>query len=393
MTGQTTGRHEVRQAFETSDSPVRQIAGCTLECLSRWMTILASGHPDIQMDGDQNAGTKLEDEVVGRHSSGAACCPTLIDSFMAKPEPTRIPDLSSYLSASRENYDACLDVVEHAERIEGGQAVTRLHHVRFNANGTPMLTELAECLVRHLIDYCISTRHRTGPLTNQEAMRLAQEARRLLAQRPLDADDSDQTGQAGEVLLYFLVEAVLGAPQVVAKSELKTNPQLEVNGSDGIHMRVANDGILDIYFGESKIYQDVGQALSAALKSIELFHDGGLCRHEFSMVTKHFKYADSEAKQAIMDLLDAGKPGGTARVNHALLVGYDWHDYGVSPVDAQARLSDLFRMRYVGDAPRLHQLFAKRLASFKHKHLRLEVFFLPFHNVQAFRDAFREALK
>ena len=68
---------------------------------------------------------------------------------------------------------------------------------------------------------------------------------------PKITDNSpDKTGEAGETLLFFLMEAVLGAPQLVAKMELKTNSNDEVKGSDGIHVRWnEQDKLVDLYFG------------------------------------------------------------------------------------------------------------------------------------------------
>lgn len=301
--------------------------------------------------------------------------------------------INSLTSASKANFDACVDVITHAEQVNAIQMVSRLHHLKFNANGEPMVEELAECLVRHVIDYCLSARKRSQPLTPQEAVKYTQEARRLFVHPDATPDDPDQTGEAGEILLYFLIENVLGAPQIVAKMDLKTNPSLEVFGSDGIHMSWnATDKVVDLFFGESKIYQNVGAAISKAIESIENFHANDMRRHEFSMVTNHFKHTDDNIRKAVTDLLDAGVPGGTARINHACLIGYNWDEYGTLPKLALPALVEEFQKRYLDDAPRLHKLLEEKFKDFKRKELRFQVFFIPFKCVQAFRTAFNKAL-
>jgi Cap4 SAVED domain len=51
-----------------------------------------------------------------------------------------------------------------------------------------------------------------------------------------------------------LMECVFGAPQIVAKMDLKTSPKMEVFGSDGIHAKWnASDNCLDLFFGEAKL--------------------------------------------------------------------------------------------------------------------------------------------
>jgi|GEM_PF-1033339 len=317
-------------------------------------------------------------------------------------------DLQSMLSASRQNYDACIGHVQHQHTVAGVTATTRLHHLKFNANGLPKLDALAKCLVNHAIDYAISARNRPAVMTAQEGARLMQEARKLFRVVAAPVGTADLAGEAGELLLYFLLEAVIGAPQVVAKIELKTNPALEVNGSDGIHMCWnATDNLVDVYFGESKMYTDVGAALTNAFKSVENFHTNGMRDHEYSMVTKFFKGVDDNVMAAVAEVLDTGKPGPGARINHACLIGYDWAATGITPGQALAAVEAEYCHQYLLEAPRLHKLLKSRfdtchkatngcqtpLCQCQWKQYRFEVFFLPLASVQAFRDAFNTAME
>lgn len=303
-------------------------------------------------------------------------------------------DLSGFLSASRENYEKCIDVVDHEHTVSGVKAVIRLHHLKFDANGMPMIEALAEALYGHIIDYCIASRDRPSLLSAQQSTIFTKQARKLFIHPPATEDDPDQTGEAGEMLLYFIMESVLGAPQVVSKMDLKTNHKDEVKGSDGIHMRWnQSDGVVDIYFGEAKLRQDSSQAIASAIRSIENFHYNDMRRHEFCMVTKHFKYADENVKKAVTDLLGEGVPSGDVRINHACLIGYNWAEYGKLPQIAVSKLTKEFKSRYLADSTRLHTLLQNRFDSFTHKHLFFDVFFLPFPSVQDFRNAFNNALK
>lgn len=318
-----------------------------------------------------------------------------------------LTDLSAMLSASRANYAACLDHVTHQHTCTGVTATTRMHHLQFDANGLPKLDALAHCLVNHAIDYAISAQNRPEKLSAQQAARTMQEARKLFRVVRSPAGTADLAGEAGELLLYFLLEAVLGAPQVVAKLELKTNPLLEVNGSDGIHMRYdPNDTVVDMFFGECKMYTDIGTALTSAFTSIASFHANGMRDHEFSMVTKHFKGADTQVRAAVTALLDKGSPGAGVRINHACLIGYDWDASVASPQQASTAIAQAYRQQYLQDAPRLHSLLQNRFDSCQDtnhqcqatpcrcqwKRYRFEVFFLPLASVQAFRTAFQSAI-
>lgn len=306
----------------------------------------------------------------------------------------QLMSLDTLLTASRQNYDACIGHVDHLHTISGVTARMRMHHLKFDANGQPKVDALAKVLVNHAIDYALSSRNRPALLTAQEAAKYMQEARKLFRVVAAPAGSADLAGEAGELLLYFLLETVIGAPQVVAKIELKTNPALEVNGSDGIHMRWhPTDNIVDVYFGESKMYTDVGAALTNAFSSIEQFHATGMRSHEYSMVTKFFKGVDANMKTAVADILDTGKPGPGARVNHACLIGYNWTANGLSPGQAVLAIEAEYRRQFLAEAPALHQRLQGRFDNCQHKQYGFEVFLLPFTSVQAFRDAFNAAME
>lgn len=302
--------------------------------------------------------------------------------------------LDCYISACQKSYNQCIDVIEHKHSITGGiEATMRLHYLKFDGNGLPMIEALAEVLYRHIINYCIAVQNRGTQLTEYEAAKLTKEARKLFIHPKITPSKPDTTGEAGEILLYFLLEAVLGVPQVVAKMELKTNPHDELKGSDGIHMCWnEKDSLVDLFFCEAKLYQDVGSAITSALESIDTFHDNGMRQHEFSMVTKYFKYADENVKKEVARLFELGVPTSEVRINHACLIGYDWKKYGSLPKVAIGAITEEFKKCYLADSQRLYEHLQKRFDTFSKKHLRFEVFFIPFPTVQEFRDAFNKAL-
>lgn len=298
-----------------------------------------------------------------------------------------------FISVEKSDLHSCLDTIEHTEIIAGINANMRIHHMRFDGNGRPLIKALAEALYQYIIEYCISCRNRPEQLNARQAAKLTKEARELFRHPVVTNDKPDTTGEAGEALLFFLSEAILQAPQVVAKMELKTNHKDEVKGSDGIHMKWhSEDKVVDFYFGESKMYQDVNRAISSALESVNGFHDNEMYKHEFNMVTKHFKYTDEFVRESVRDLIKFGEPGPDVRINHACLIGYDWAEYGTNPItEVQKHITD-FRSKLLTDSSRLSKILNSKLSAFEKKHLRFEVFFIPFPSVADFRNAFNEAL-
>ncbi|EKN6126797.1 DUF1837 domain-containing protein [Yersinia enterocolitica] len=271
------------------------------------------------------------------------------------------------------------------------KANLRFHHLKFDGNGLPMIKKLAETLYEYIIDFCISSKNRDEQLTPTQSARLVKQARALFRHPNISEKKADKTGEAGEALLFFLMEAVLGAPQIVAKMELKTNSNDEVKGSDGIHARWDPiDRIVDFYFGEAKLYKNISAAIKSALDSIDGFHENEMYKHEFSMVTKHFKYSNNEIKSAVSDLIALGEPGEGVRINHACLIGYDWNGY-IDLCNVDHLLED-FRGKFERDFPRITEILRTKFSGFKHKHLKFDVFFIPFPSVSDFRDAFNKAL-
>lgn len=260
------------------------------------------------------------------------------------PDTHPIPELARYIQACHRRYAACLDHVEHSLQIDGMEVVLRFHHIKFDANGEPKFSDLAACLADHLIEYTFSARRRGTPEHPHQYAKLLREAKRLLR-------EDLTSGEAGEILLYFLLETVIGAPQVVAKLDLKTNRKMEIHGSDGIHMRWNEaDSLVDLYFGEAKLEQTVYSALDNAFASIRKFHDDGMQEHEGGLVTSHFKHLDERVREAAVQWVDRQEPGGDCRINHACLIGYNWSAYTSVRSAAVNEVVRAFRDAYASDA-------------------------------------------
>lgn len=301
--------------------------------------------------------------------------------------------LNQHISIDPKDYNDCLGVLEHQLVVNGVKAEIRLHYIKFDGNGQPMVKALANMLYDQIIDYCIAARNRPEQLDTKQAAKLTKEARQLFRHPQVTDTSPDKTGEAGELLLYFLVESVLNAPQIVSKMELKTNHKDEVKGSDGIHAKYdEEEGIVEFYFGESKLYKSSSDAISAAIESIDQFHNIQMDEHEYTMVTKHFKYAEKELKDAISSFIVHGKPGSNVRVNHACLIGYDFKGYNSLSGDSPKALLEDFLEKFLVDGERLTNLIQNKYDSFSKKHLLFDVFFIPFPSVVDFRNAFNEAL-
>lgn len=304
-----------------------------------------------------------------------------------------ISQLNQWIAVEEPDFSQCIDVVESSHEISGISATVRLHCLKFNANGEPMVDALANKLYDYIIDYCLSAKDRAEPLTNRQAANLTKQARQLFRRPEITDASPDRTGEAGEVLLFFLIEAVLRAPQVVAKMELKTNHNDEVKGSDGIHAKWnEEEEIVEFFFGESKLRKSASKAISSLIDSINGFHEVKMYEHEFNIVTKHFKYAHQSIKSAIEGMIINGEPGDSVRINHACLIGYDFSGYSSAEGKSRQELKDDFCKKLLKHSDSLVESLQRHFDEFEKKQLVFEVFFLPFPSVDEFRNSFNRAL-
>ena len=127
-------------------------------------------------------------------------------------------------------------------------------------------------------------------------------------------------------------------------------------------------------------------------ESLKNFHCNDLATHELKLVTRHYKWADSELKNAVLNYINPQEPNGDCRFNHACLVGYDWNKYQELIENPQTIIEE-FQRTYVEDTIRLRDLLQSRFNDdFQYDQFKYEVFFLPFISVQDFRESFLKAV-
>jgi HamA len=293
--------------------------------------------------------------------------------------------LEGLLEAQHSHYDANFSHVEHEITCdEPPNATIRLHFVKSDASGEPRFQELARLLARYITLYCFKAERRKD-LLELERNEMFMQARDLFR-------SSENSGQAGELLVYFLLETVLNAPQALKKMLMTTNPREERKGSDGVHLRwIEEAGILEIIFAESKIWKSFPSALADAFASMEKFHDSRTRQHEINAFTSGFSNLDQQLQEKIVSYVE-GENASNCRMAQACLIGFNWDEYECLTDGRRADFIKEFDDRYRIWATGIRDSLNAKLRAFKHKNLRFEFFMLPFKDVEAFRIWFREAL-
>lgn len=267
------------------------------------------------------------------------------------------------------------------------------------ADGVPTMQEFVEYLYDCLIPYCLPKKKIRDALTGVDPavdyariVRLHDDARSLFIKAK---NQLDTGGEPGELILYALLEWALKAPRLVSKMYLKTNNNMPVHGTDGIHLGYDDAAdLLTIYFGESKIYQSFSAAADAAFKSIaDLLANAGQISREIEILNNLSDLSSLPApfQDKIAEYIN---PYSTSekmlkkRIVHACLLGFEYAAYNRILKLKPETVADAFEQRYkkrVGSACRvIERHYGKKLPVTAN----LQLFLLPFPSLDTFRSAF-----
>lgn len=275
--------------------------------------------------------------------------------------------------------------------LDGTKTVVRTHFVAVNASGVPAVDLLSTAMAQAAMDFCIprsrveeAVRHLQTTRSASHFSRLEQEARELFV-------DADATGEGGELLLFLLMEKLLGIPQLLAKMPLKTNPNVHVHGSDGIHAALSADGVLDVYWGESKLYKDTSKAFSDCFESLAPFVEKGgeaARRRDLLLVRDNLDVQHAQLATHLLQYFDESSPKALkVRWNGACLVGFDHPTYPNLDALDDAEVETLAKAVQSWKKTTGHRVKKHGLLE-----VSIDVFCIPFPDIDALRKAVRSKL-
>jgi hypothetical protein len=277
-------------------------------------------------------------------------------------------NLHTLLEVDKKDYSDLFSTVEHT--IACGDipsASVRLHFIRHDAGGLIPMNKVVDTLISYITHFCFTSERRAG-LGEQARNRAFVEAKRLFRTSP-------KTGQPGELLVYFLIEAVLQAPQVLKKMLITTNPNDERKGSDGVHIRWTNDGeVLEVIFAEAKLYKDFAAALTNAFVSMTEFHNSATKHLEVNYFLNTFSLLTPEQQKVVTSYVE-GENKGKCQEVHVCLIGHTWKEYEHLKTTEKQQFLKEFEARYLAWArEEMKPQLEAELAAFTHSHLRFEFF-------------------
>lgn len=273
-------------------------------------------------------------------------------------------------------------------------------HFRFikpDANGRPMVKRLAEAMLHHLSFY-VTPRSRINESEEKDekqkrilTCQIHEEAKRLFVK-------NSNTGEGGEFLLYLIAEKFLKLPQVLCKMPFKTSGNVHIHGTDGIHVKYeAEQGVLALYWGESKLHATVNSAIDECFESVAPFLlEEGTGDDKQGRDLQLFRdnaeshVDDPELAKALLEYIDPKHVNYSKCEYRAIcLIGFDSASY---PSESNLKNAIQLKQEFLNEVAEWRKKLIKSIRKHKISSFTIEAFCLPFPSVQGFRDSFLEIL-
>lgn len=321
----------------------------------------------------------------------------LISTGRKVMENLLISAFEKLVSGNPDDLKAYLLEIGSNEEIDGTQSELHIHMLRLDGNNRPRINDLAVYLAYCIIDYCIPKKDIVEATEKDAKFRTKQYTSQLYRKAESLFTDLKNTGEGGELLLSIMMQRILGIPQLLCKMPLKTNPEVHYHGADGLY------GIFDtsaqkfcLYWGESKIYSDLDQALSDCFDSIKglLVEEGatGTQRaRDLELFRDNIDFDNEELENAVLQYLNPDSEYYLSlEYRGACLVGYDEEAY---PNDMSKLESEIFneiktKIGVFKSKINSRLKFRTPLDQFK-----MHIFIVPFSSVEAFRNKLLGELK
>ena len=292
--------------------------------------------------------------------------------------------------------DAYLGEVTASACLAETRATVHCRYILNDGNQRPRVCDFARRIAEELVDYAIPRSEiekahclDESQSTTRHTLRLQKKALNLFT-------DLERTGEGGEMLLYLLTESQLGIPQIMCKMPLKTSSRMHYHGADGIHATIdPKSGNLALYWGESKLYKKLNDAVAECFKSLAPFLtsvDGSKAKpdRDLELIAGNTDLTDEALEAAIRDYVDRDHSSfRKLEYRGVALVGFDVDHY---PTDPNETFSEEVLTALESEVDAWNAKIKKSIVKHALHSFQLEVFCLPFPSVEEFRAAFLSEL-
>jgi hypothetical protein len=288
-----------------------------------------------------------------------------------------------------------LALVERDVLIDGHAVKVHCHCLTVDGNGRVQPRRLAEFMRNTVADYAIPRSQLAAAKARDAQYNSTEAVSALVDQARRSFTDLAKTGEGGEMLLFLLAERFLKLPQILCKMDLKTDPNVHYHGADGVYADVTADGMLKLYWGESKIYASPTEAIRECLASLGPFllepdHEHAERERDLILLSDKADLNDPVLTKAIKRYFDKTSVM-SKRVQYCgvALVGFDADFY---PGDQAKAVAEDIAEAARAALKRWGKAIGKRLKTEELEQFQIELFCLPLPSAEDFRSAFLKAM-
>jgi hypothetical protein len=303
--------------------------------------------------------------------------------------------LASALTGDPEGLDVHLSLIERDVPIDGHSVKVHCHCLTVDGNGRVQPRRLAEFMRNAVADYAIPRSQLAKAKARDLKYNSTEAVTALVEQARHSFTDLAKTGEGGEMLLFLLAERFLKLPQILCKMDLKTDTRMHYHGADGVYAGVNTEGLLKLYWGESKIYKNVGSAIRDCLASLAPFlvepeHEDADRERDLILLSDKADLSNPDLTEALKRYFDKNSVM-SKRVQYCgvALVGFDASFY---PGDGAKAVADEIAEAARTELEKWRSRIGERLKSEKLDQFEIEFFCLPLPSAEDFRSSFLKAM-
>lgn len=304
-------------------------------------------------------------------------------------------DLEAALTGNPEALDVHLALVSRDVSIDGHLVKIHCHCLTLDGNGRVQPRRLAEFMRNAVVDYAIPRSQLLEAKARDQKFNSSEAVTELVERAKRSFTDLATSGEGGGMLLFLLAERFLKLPQILCKMDLKTDTRMHYHGADGVYAGVTDDGLLKLYWGESKVYGDASAAVRECLRSLSPFltepdHEDAERERDLLLLSDKADLSDRRLTEAIKKYFDKSSVM-SKRVQYCgvALVGFDAPFYPEDNAKGIAEdIIEASRAALVGWADRI----GERLIVEKLDQVEIELLCVPLPSADGFRAAFLKAM-
>jgi hypothetical protein len=291
--------------------------------------------------------------------------------------------------------DTHLKIIVDETKIEGTNTTVHTYRLPLDAHGRVRYKPLADYLRDRILDYAIPRRRIKEAAKQLEETGSAALIGRLQYEALQLFTSLKKSGEGGELLVFAFAEAVFGLSQIICKMSLKTSSEMHYHGADGVYAEGTSDGLLKVYWGESKLYGDASTAVRDCLNSLAPFlteTDGSVSTRsrDIFFINEFANFNDPQITEGLKKYFDMDDPKSLSLEHCGIaLIGFDNELY---PKDGMVGDDNQLGEMLKDDIPKWIKQIENRIGIEKINNYDIHFICVPMRTVSEFREYFLSLL-